>query len=76
MAIQLCTENVLTQVCTCGSKKPQNIVDQKIAKRWNLWNNIPFLLLIGVADKPTDNKSGRIMVMVLDKPILIQRTEK
>ena len=52
-------------------KKLQNIVDQKIAKRWNLRNNIPFLLLIGVADKPTDNKSGRIMVMVLDKPILI-----
>jgi hypothetical protein len=28
-------------------------------------------LLIGVVDKPTDNKSGRIMVMVLDKSILI-----
>ena len=51
-------------------KKPET-VDQKIAKRWNLRNNIPLLLLIGVADKPTDNKSGRIMVMVLDKPILI-----
>ena len=50
-------------------KKKPEIVDQKIAKRWNLRNNIPLLLLIGVADKPTDNKSGRIMV--LDKPILI-----
>ena len=50
-------------------KKNPEIVDQKIAKRWNLRNNIPLLLLIGVADKPTDNKSGRIMV--LDKPILI-----
>ena len=58
-------------VCSMWLKKLQNIVDQKIAKRWNLRNNIPFLLLIGVADKPTDNKSGRIMVMVLDKPILI-----
>ena len=58
-------------VCSMWLKKLQNIVDQKIAKRWNLRNNIPLLLLIGVADKPSDNKSGRIMVMVLDKPILI-----
>ena len=59
--LKLYTENMWFE-------KPET-VDQKIAKRWNRRNNIPLLLLIGVADKPTDNKSGRIMV--LDKPILI-----
>ena len=52
-------------------KKKTRNSRSKNCKRWNLRNNIPLLLLIGVADKPTDNKSGRIMGMVLDKPILI-----